>query len=134
VPAAQGGQVWGVVGWGGGDGLYMPGSGGTGRLGRAGAVGTGEVLSAGKHLLVVRRVRNAIAVLVNVAFVGWCLWKLVPVVGEWLPVVTVSVAARTSSGRGCGLGRWLGLLAAGHQRAGQGRGRGRRGGAESGLA
>lgn len=43
------------------------------RLGRAGAVGTGEVLSAG--MLVVHRIHIVIAVLVmllNVALVGWC--------------------------------------------------------------
>jgi hypothetical protein len=58
---------------------------GTGRLGSAGAAGTGQVFS-GMHWVVVRRVRIAIAalvLLVNVAFVGWCIWKLVPVVREW---------------------------------------------------
>jgi hypothetical protein len=65
--------------------------------------------------------RIAIAVLVmlvNVAFVGWCLWKLVPVVRKWCvrscKVVKSGALWFVAAATGCG----------GQQRAGKGRGRG----------
>ena len=73
-----------------------------------------------------QKLRIAIAVLVllvNVAFVGWCLWKLVPVVREWCvsscKMVKSAVLWVVAAATGC----------AGRKSAGKGRGRGRRGGA-----
>jgi hypothetical protein len=70
------------------------------------------------------RLRIAIVVLVlvmNVVFVGWCIWKLVPAVKGWC--VTAFGMAKS--------GVWWVMDAtmecAVHPRAGQGRGRGRRG-------
>jgi hypothetical protein len=70
------------------------------------------------------RLRIAIAVLVlvvNVVFVGWCIRKLVPAVKGWC----VSGYGMAKSGV-----LWVvhaAMECAGHPRAGQGRGRGRRG-------
>ena len=70
------------------------------------------------------RLRIAIAVLVlvmNVVFVGWCIWKLVPAVKGWC----VTAFGMAKSGV-----LWVmdaTMECAGHSRAGQGRGRGRRG-------
>ena len=71
------------------------------------------------------RLRIAIMVLVmlvNVGFVAWCLWNLVPAVKEWC-VTAYKLAVSWVS--------WVVdavLACAGRSKAGQGRGRGRRGG------
>jgi hypothetical protein len=69
------------------------------------------------------RLRIAIAVLVlvvNVVFVGWCVWKLVPAVKGWC----VTAYGMVKSGM-----LWVveaAMECTGHPRVGQGRGRGRR--------
>ena len=70
------------------------------------------------------RLRIVIAVLVlvvNVAFVGWCVWKLVPSVKGWC----VTAYGMVKSGVWWVVEGAMGC--AGHPRAGQGRGHGRRG-------
>jgi hypothetical protein len=70
------------------------------------------------------RLRITIAVLVlvvNVVFVGWCVWKLVPAVKGWC------VKAYTMAKSGVLWVADAALVCAGHPKGGRGRGRGRRG-------
>ena len=64
-----------------------------------------------------------LVLVVSVSFVGWCMWKLVPAVKGWC------VAGYNMVKSGV---LWVVeavLVCAGHPKAGQGRGRGCRGGA-----
>jgi hypothetical protein len=70
------------------------------------------------------RITIAVMVLVvHIVFVGWCLWKLVPSAKGWC------VAAHSVAKSGVMWVMEAVLACAGHPKAGQGRGRGCRGGA-----
>jgi hypothetical protein len=70
---------------------------------------------------------TVLAMVVNVAFVGWCLWNLVPSVKGWC------VKAYSYAKSGVSWVEEVVLECAGHPRAGRGRGRGRRRGSGAGC-